>query len=1113
MRYIADLHIHSPFSRATSKASTLVGLAAWSRVKGINLLGTGDFTHPGWFARIREELEPAEPGFFKLNGAARGAVDSVLPQSAGPSGPGADCRFVLTAEISSIYKRHGKVRKVHNLLFVPDLEAAARINTQLAGIGNIHSDGRPILGLDSRNLLEILLEQAPEGFLVPAHIWTPWFSMFGSKSGFDSIEECFDDLAPHVFALETGLSSDPDMNRLVSALDRFALISNSDCHSPGKLGREANIFDTDFDFYAMRNSLKDPGRGFLGTIEFFPEEGKYHYDGHRKCKVCLDPVESRKLKNICPVCQRPLTIGVMYRVMELADRIEPVYPDSAPGFHSLIPLAEVLSELLGRGPATKGVMAQYWRVVSLFGSEFQLFLETDVEEIKQRYSPVLAEAVARIRAGRVIRNSGYDGEFGVITVFAPGELDEIRGQHSLFAARPRQVLKKKKKITAELPLFAMAESLSPQAPPRSGRDLNPEQEAAASCPGGKILVQAGPGTGKTHTLIARLARLLGDNTKNPARVAAITFTNRAADELRERLRGRAGARAEQVFVGTFHGFCLHWLRQRTPDLAVVGDQERALLLRILFPEAGSRELHATEQAIAAYFQDLTRSGPITPQGAVVPYLDRLTEQQGIDLDAVIPTFVQRLNKEPEFRQQVTDRLSYLFVDEFQDLNQSQYQLVQLLGKNTQIFAIGDPDQAIYGFRGSSPQFFYKYLTEDRARRISLVRNYRSAAVILSAAGAVISHNPCPNGVPRRPLVPVSGRKAAIEYYQAPSVKAEAEFVVQRIEELLGGISSYSINTGRGGDQDVGTGLSFGDIAVLYRSSQQAGPLSEALTRRGIPIQVVGVRPFYLTEAVRPLYYWLRAAVVEELSMSAPEYLNLLRELPGIGAASLKKLEARLGLGDIADFFERAATCNLPATARSVLTGLEQNLCRFRGQVAENGPVPLLNRVIKELDIDPDQAEVARFLELAGSFGSDLGALVRYLKRNVAGTVYDDQAEAVALMTLHKAKGLEFPVVFITGLEEGVLPWFSASQEEAGEGDIEEERRLFYVGLTRARRSLVLTGSASRTIFGGTHDQQPSRFLAEIPEGLVTRVARPGPRRKKPAARQMKLFQEVKPVEG
>ena len=269
MRYIADLHIHSPFSRATSKAGNLQGLAAWARVKGIHLLGTGDFTHPGWFSQLKEQLVPAEPGFFKLKDEA---IPSPLPQVTPIALPS---RFLLTAEISSIYKRHGAVRKVHNLLYVPDFASAERINSVLAGIGNIESDGRPILGLDSRDLLEILLEKAPEGFLVPAHIWTPWFSLFGSRSGFNTIEECYGDLSPHVFALETGLSSDPDMNRLIPALDRFALISNSDCHSPSKLGREANIFNTGFSFFDLRaGPEKSPDRRLCRHDRILPGRGE-----------------------------------------------------------------------------------------------------------------------------------------------------------------------------------------------------------------------------------------------------------------------------------------------------------------------------------------------------------------------------------------------------------------------------------------------------------------------------------------------------------------------------------------------------------------------------------------------------------------------------------------------------------------------------------------------------------------------------------------------------------------------------------------------------------------------------------------------------------------------
>ncbi|GAM11699.1 putative protein [Geobacter sp. OR-1] len=422
MNYIADLHIHSPYSRATSKESSLAGLAGWAGIKGINVVGTGDFTHPAWFGKLQEELEPAEAGFFRLKDSR-----SVVAPLAGISLPEQPVRFMLSAEVSCIYKRHGQVRKVHNLLYVPDFASAGRINARLAAIGNVVSDGRPILGLDSRDLLEIVLEEAPEGFLVPAHIWTPWFSLFGSKSGFDSIEECFGDLSMHIFALETGLSSDPAMNRLISGLDRFALISNSDCHSPQKLGREANLFSTGFDYFSMRDAIRGNRREtFSATIEFFPEEGKYHADGHRDCRVCLEPVESRWLNGRCPVCGRALTIGVLHRVMELADRDEPRLPEDAPAVFSLIPLPEIISEILGVGVASKKVAGQFARIVARFGSEFDLLLKTELDGIS-RFSPVLGEAVARIRNSRVIRRSGYDGEFGVIKVFSEEEKKELIG--------------------------------------------------------------------------------------------------------------------------------------------------------------------------------------------------------------------------------------------------------------------------------------------------------------------------------------------------------------------------------------------------------------------------------------------------------------------------------------------------------------------------------------------------------------------------------------------------------------------------------------------------------------------------------------------------------------
>ncbi len=431
MDYIADLHIHSPYSRATSRESTLAGLVAWARVKGIQVLASGDFTHPLWLRQLREQLLPAEAGLFRLKDEA--GIPAVLPGVTAAPGP---VRFMLSAEISCIYKRHGALRKVHNLLYVPDFASAERINTRLAGIGNIVSDGRPILGLDSRDLLELVLELAPGGYLVPAHIWTPWFSLFGSRSGFNHIEECFGDLTDQVFALETGLSSDPDMNRLISALDRFSLISNSDCHSPSKLGREANLFSAELDFFSLRDAIRGNHlETFRGTVEFFPEEGKYHLDGHRACQLCLDPEETRRLGALCPLCGKALTVGVQHRVMELADRRQPLYGPQAPQVFSLLPLPEVISDIAGVGPSSKEVLGQYARVIGRFGSEFNLLLHVPLEEIVS-WSPVLGEAVARMRAGRVLRQSGYDGQFGVIRLFGEGELDQLGLPRTVFGESP-----------------------------------------------------------------------------------------------------------------------------------------------------------------------------------------------------------------------------------------------------------------------------------------------------------------------------------------------------------------------------------------------------------------------------------------------------------------------------------------------------------------------------------------------------------------------------------------------------------------------------------------------------------------------------------------------------
>jgi len=414
MKFIADFHIHSKYSRATSKDMDLESLDKWAKLKGIKVLGTGDFTHPEWFKNLKEKLEPAESGLFKI----KDQDDAI--------------RFVLTSEISCIYSKNNRVRKIHIIIFSPSFKVCEEINAQLGWIGNLKSDGRPILGLDAKELAKIVLKASQDCLVVPAHIWTPWFSLLGSKSGFDSIEECFEEYSKHIYAVETGLSSDPLMNWRLSALDNVALISNSDCHSPHKIGREANVFDTELSYPGIVEAIKskDPGK-FLYTIEFFPEEGKYHYDGHRVCDVRTSPMESKKYNNICPVCGKPLTIGVLNRVEELADRLENSKSGTVP-FKSLIPLEEIIADALGQGPATKRVEEQYHNLIKELGNEFNILLDASYQNLESATLPEIAQGIIRVREGKVSLEPGYDGVFGKIKVFSEGEQKSPIKQKPLF---------------------------------------------------------------------------------------------------------------------------------------------------------------------------------------------------------------------------------------------------------------------------------------------------------------------------------------------------------------------------------------------------------------------------------------------------------------------------------------------------------------------------------------------------------------------------------------------------------------------------------------------------------------------------------------------------------
>lgn len=408
MKMIADLHIHSRFSMATSKEGTPENLDFWARKKGISLIGTGDFTHPVWREELKERLVSEGNGLYRLR-------DAYVKEESRKF-PGEGTRFVVSGEISSIYKKNGKTRKVHNVILLPSLEAADAMAQRLEKIGNIHSDGRPILGLDSHDLLEMMLDVCPEGILIPAHIWTPHFSVLGAKSGFDSVEECFEELAPYIHALETGLSSDPAMNWRISKLDRYQLISNSDAHSPSKLGREANLLDIDCSYEGLYRAIQT-GEGLEGTVEFFPEEGKYHFDGHRKCGVSLSPVEAERLGGICPVCGKKLTMGVDHRVEQLADRAEGFVKKDGKKYESLVPLPEVISACMGYSTASKKVQGCFEQMIQTLGTEFDILRNVPSEDIKSCAGERIAEGIENVRTGNVKRIPGYDGEYGKIELF------------------------------------------------------------------------------------------------------------------------------------------------------------------------------------------------------------------------------------------------------------------------------------------------------------------------------------------------------------------------------------------------------------------------------------------------------------------------------------------------------------------------------------------------------------------------------------------------------------------------------------------------------------------------------------------------------------------------
>jgi uncharacterized protein (TIGR00375 family) len=1052
MRFHADLHIHSKYSRATSRDLDLEHLAYWAARKGIGVVATGDFCHPAWRAELGDKLVPAEPGLFRLRPEIEVEIAGKLPPACR-----VPVRFLLEVEISTIYKKGDKTRKVHHLIYAPDLATVDRIAAALARIGNIASDGRPILGLDSRDLLEITLNADPGAYLVPAHIWTPWFAALGSMSGFDSIAECYGDIADHIFAVETGLSSDPAMNWRLSMLDRYRLTSNSDAHSPGKLGREATTFDCELDYFALRRAL-ETGKGYVGTVEFFPEEGKYHLDGHRKCGVRLTPKETLALEGRCPVCGERVTVGVEHRVEALADRsVEETTPPATAGEASnLVPLPEMIAEIAGSGVGSKAVEGSYDQAIAKLGAELDILQQVPAEDIARAGSELLAEAITRLRAGKVIREAGYDGEYGVIRLFEEGELKRFTSGGMLFdapvARRPtsgRAVPRPRREATVEKPGATVPEPRPPTAPRAAGLGeqtaphseilaaLDAEQRAAAGGTPGVLLIVAGPGSGKTRTLTYRIAHLVAERGVPAESCLALTFTRRAANEMRERLAELLPGSSDRIAIHTFHSLGLAILREHTAaaglhrEFYVAGEAERADKLA----EAMDITAHKARSLLPAISRAKRSQSPAAAEvaAAMAAYQRALSACHWVDFDDLVGLSAQLLAHNPLLAARI--RYRSVSVDEFQDIDEQQYRLLRLLapahdGSGTDLCVIGDPDQAIYGFRGADASCFERLKRDYPALGVvRLARNYRSSGTIVAAAAQVI-------GAGRDDGVAQAMREmhARILIHAAPTERAEAEHVVQTIEQMMGGTSLFSIDSGRAAPA-AEPNLSFADFAVLYRTEAQSGALCEALARSGIPFKRHSHTPFAAEPAVR--------ALVEELDNVSDE--------------GLLSTQLRIAVGRV----------------------------QARDDAPDAGAVVMAWQ---------------RLMTLAESCGQARDGLSDALAVATEQDFFDPRADRVALLTLHAAKGLEFRTVFIVGNEDGLLPLSFGERDAAA---LAEERRLFYVGMTRAKDWLVLSRALQRHWRGSLRGLPASPFLADIESELVRQQEQQAPRRRD--ERQLKLL--------
>jgi len=1134
MKFIADFHVHSRFSRATAKNLDFENLYISAQLKGLSVIGTGDFTHPGWFAEIKEKLIPAEPGLFKLKDEISKLCDQEVPKLCRRK-----VRFMLVSEISNIYKKNNKTRKNHNLVFLSDLNKAENFNSKLDKIGNIKSDGRPILGLDARDLLEILLGTSDQAFLIPAHIWTPWFSLFGSKSGFDSMDECFEDLTPFIFAVETGLSSDPAMNWRVSALDGLTLVSNSDAHSPLKLGREANLFDTDMSYSAIKSAIKsgDPDR-FLGTLEFFPEEGKYHLDGHRNCDVRSWPQKTREQGGICPVCEKPLTLGVLYRVEELADRPEGAKPKRYHPYHNIIPLVEILSEVLKVGPNSKKVMGNYRDLLEKLGPEFDILTTLKKDVIDAAGLPLLGEAITRVRQNNIVLLPGYDGEFGQIKIFKKDERKKLQGQKSLFITHStNSSSKKRKKRHQQSKPCRSSIVMIKDTPDKTTEntfktvELNREQRRAVEHDGGALIIIAGPGTGKTRTLTQKIAYLIQKKKVSPQNILAVTFTNKASQEMRQRLETIFEKLKNQPFIGTFHSLCFYLLNDyEKKSYTIINEKDRELLLldAIKRVEGAGIQVKTTPKKLLEWIIS-AKQNILDPeegldtslstknnffQAVYQSYQNLLEIQQFYDYEDLIFKTVRILETKDHVTVSYRTRFQNIFVDEYQDLNHGQYRIIKSLappGVDRNICVVGDPNQSIYGFRGSNVKYFKRFIKDyPDANVIRLTQNYRSTQTILDGSYQVIKpqHK---DPFKERIYSEIDGPKT-ICVFETESEKAEAVTIGKTIEKLIGGIGFHSIDFGFVDGQQHDKNLSFSDVAVLYRTSEQNKVLSEVFDNAGIPYQIVSRENVFNTKHIIELISLFK--VVEGTGGYADFERSLKILTPNINNKGLQIFknwgyENRFSL-ESALINTRRFPINKIGKANQIKLGdILNKILEIRQKTKKMSMEQKLLFLLENTKISASgdwsqktNNTLKQIIDVCKNFNSGTTNILKTAALETDTDIYNPQSESVALMTIHAAKGLEFPVIFVAGCENGLLPFRSLDGDVS---DIEEERRLFYVAMTRAKKRLYITFAKKRKRFGKIEKRTLSSFVRQIEKNILRYDTANSGKRTRIGPIQLKLF--------